>query len=36
MNQMIDLRQKLLTKLFKEFRDENFYKGSGSYKPGVR
>ena len=33
---MIDLRQKLLTKLFKEFRDENFYKGSGSYKPGVR
>ena len=36
MNQMIDLRQKLLTKLFKEFRDENFYKGSGSYKPGVK
>ena len=33
---MIDLRQKLLTKLFKEFRDENFYKGSGSYKPGVK
>jgi hypothetical protein len=26
----------LLTKLFREFRDENFYEGSGSYKPGVR
>lgn len=31
---MIDLRQKLLMKLFREFRDENFYKGTGSYKPG--
>ena len=33
---MIDLRQKLLTKLFREFRDENFHKGTGSYKPGMR
>ena len=33
---MIDLRQKLLTKLFREFRDENFYKGTGFYKPGKR
>jgi hypothetical protein len=31
---MINLRQKLLIKLFREFRDENFYKGTGSYKPG--
>ena len=33
---MIDLRQKLLMTLFREFRDENFHKGTGSYKPGRR
>ena len=33
---MFDLRQKLLITLFREFRDENFYKGTGSYKPGRR
>tara|TARA_B100001250_G_scaffold113830_1_gene96218 strand:+ start:264 stop:1073 length:810 start_codon:yes stop_codon:yes gene_type:complete len=33
---MSDLRQKLLTDLFREFRNEDFYKGTGSYKPGRR
>tara|TARA_B100000287_G_C20463606_1_gene714372 strand:- start:53 stop:862 length:810 start_codon:yes stop_codon:yes gene_type:complete len=33
---MSDLRQKLLMDLFREFRDENFHKGTGSYKPGRR
>ena len=33
---MIELRQKLLMKLFREFYDENFHKGTGSYEPGRR
>ena len=33
---MIELRQKLLMDLFREFRDDNFHKGTGSYKPGRR
>ena len=33
---MSDLRQKLLMELFREYRDWNFLKGTGSYKPGRR
>ena len=33
---MIDLRQKLLMDLFREFRDEDFHKGTGSYESGRR
>ena len=33
---MIELRQKLLMDLFREFRDDDFHKGSGSYQPGRR
>ena len=33
---MISLKQKLLTKLFREFHGQNIYEGSGSYVPGRR
>ena len=31
---MISLKQKLLTKLFRQFRGQNIHDGSGSYMPG--
>ena len=33
---MISLKQKLLTKLFRQFRGQNIHDGSGSYVPGRR